>query len=137
VTAVPAILLVEDELANRALVGAILSRSRDPRVGEVELLEADTLRAAREVLATRRLDLVLLDIRLPDGSGLELIDEIAALPAAERPRIVIMSASVLPQERETFLASGADTFLGKPCRPVDLIETIGGLLASPTAMATG
>ncbi len=124
----PRILLVEDELANRALVSATLARARDQRLDGAELIEAETLGSARAALARDAIDLVLLDIRLPDGSGLELIDEITALPQADRPRIVIMSASVLPQERATFLASGADTFLGKPCRPVDLIETIGGLL---------
>ncbi|TMF36035.1 MAG: response regulator [Chloroflexi bacterium] len=132
------VLLVEDEPANRALVAATLSRSRDGRVGELELIEADTLRSARAVLATTPVDLVLLDIRLPDGSGLDLIDEIALRPAAKRPRIAIMSASVLPQERETFLASGADTFLGKPCRPIDLMDAIAGLLgASAPSIAGG
>jgi CheY-like chemotaxis protein len=106
-------------------------------VGELELIEADTLRSARAVLATTAVDLVLLDVRLPDGSGLDLIDEIALRPPEGRPRIAIMSASVLPQERETFLASGADTFLGKPCRPVDLIDTIAGLLGAPAPSIAG
>ena len=122
------ILLVEDEPANRALVAAILSRA-DGRLGQVEMVEADALRSARELLASRVVDLVLLDVRLPDGSGLDLVDEIATLPAERRPRIVIMSASVLPHEREAALRSGADSFLGKPCRPTDLIETIAGLFA--------
>jgi CheY-like chemotaxis protein len=122
------ILLVEDEPANRALVAAILSRA-DGRLGQVEMVEADTLQSAREALASRVVDLVLLDVRLPDGSGLDLVDEIAALPAERRPRIVIMSASVLPHEREAALRSGADSFLGKPCRPTDLIETIAALFA--------
>jgi CheY-like chemotaxis protein len=120
------VLLVEDEPANRALVAAILSRS--DRLGSVQMLESGTLRSARETLDTKAIDLVLLDVRLPDGSGLDLVDEIAALPADRRPRIVIMSASVLPHEREAALASGANAFLGKPCRPADLVETIASLL---------
>ena len=122
----PVILLVEDEPANRALVAATLSRS--DRLGSVQMLESGTLRSARENLDTKAIDLVLLDVRLPDGSGLDLVDEIAALPAGRRPRIVIMSASVLPHEREAALASGANAFLGKPCRPADLVETIASLL---------
>jgi CheY-like chemotaxis protein len=120
------VLLVEDEPANRALVAAILSRS--DRLGSVQMLESGTLRSARENLDSKAIDLVLLDVRLPDGSGLDLVDEIAALPADRRPRIVIMSASVLPHEREAALASGANAFLGKPCRPADLVETIASLL---------
>jgi CheY-like chemotaxis protein len=120
------VLLVEDEPANRALVAAILSRS--DRLGSVQMLESGTLRSARDNLDSKAIDLVLLDVRLPDGSGLDLVDEIAALPADRRPRIVIMSASVLPHEREAALASGANAFLGKPCRPADLVETIASLL---------
>jgi len=124
----PRILLVEDEVANRALVSATLARARDERIVGARLIETDTLQSARAALAADSVDLVLLDVRLPDGSGLDLMDDIAVRPERERPLIVIMSASVLPHEQATFLAAGADRFLGKPCRPVDLIETIGGLL---------
>ena len=128
------ILLRRGRAANRALVAAILSRA-DGRLGQVEMVEADTMQSARDVLASRVVDLVLLDVRLPDGSGLDLVDEIAALPAERRPRIVIMSASVLPNEREAALRSGADSFLGKPCRPSELIETIAGFFAGrPTGL---
>ena len=126
------ILLVEDEPANRALVAASLSRS-DGRLGPIEMLESDTLGSARANLDAMAVDLVLLDVRLPDGSGLDLVPEIAALPAGRRPRIVIMSASVLPHEREAALRSGADAFLPKPCRPADLVETVAAMLAPDTA----
>ena len=115
------VLIVDDDEGMRDTLTAILKR-------EFRVLKVMSGEAALPVLNRENVDLVLLDVRLPDGSGLDLVDEIAALPADRRPRIVIMSASVLPHEREAALASGANAFLGKPCRPADLVETIASLL---------
>ena len=121
------LLVVEDEPANRALLRAVLGRSRDDRLGRPELLEAGTIADARRILAESAVDLVLLDVRLPDGSGLELAAELRER-GASRPRVVILSASVLPSERGAAVASGADAFLGKPYAPRELVETIVDLL---------
>lgn len=126
------ILVVEDESMNRALLRAVLSRAADPRFKGATLLEADRLSTAREVMADGGVDVILLDVRLPDGSGLDLARELAAMPADERPRIVILSASVLPMERAAAIEVGADAFLGKPYRPTELIELLERL-----APATG
>src|SRR5437762_10668649 len=70
------ILLVEDEGPNRALARAVLARSMDPRVAGIVLLEAPNLARAREILDSQHVDLVLLDVRLPDGDGLALAAEL-------------------------------------------------------------
>ena len=119
----PRVLLVEDEPANRALVRAILGRARDPRLPGVELHEAPTIAAARAILADQPVDVVLLDVRLPDGNGLDLAAEMRA--AGNPARVVIVSASVLPLERAHALASGADGFLGKPFGASELIDILG------------
>ena len=120
------LLLVEDEQANRALIRAILSRARQPELAGHVLHEAATIGEARAVLATEPIDVILLDVRLPDGSGLDLAAEVRA---SERPavRIVIVSASVLPAERSRAVDSGADAFLGKPFGATDLIDTLVAL----------
>jgi CheY-like chemotaxis protein len=121
------ILLVEDEEPNRALLRAVLARHAGDRLQGVVLLEAPDLATAREALATRRIDLVLLDVRLPDGSGLSLIpDEADRTP--DSPQFVVLSASVLPAERATALASGAAGFLAKPYRPSELVDAVVDLL---------
>ena len=63
-----------------------------------------------------------MDVRLPDGSGLDLVREIKA----DRPDlgVVVMSASVLPEEREHAMHSGCDAFLGKPYVAADLTAAI-------------
>lgn len=121
------VLLVEDEAPNRALLRAVLARASDDRLGGVVLVEAVDLASARAVLAARHVDLVLLDVRLPDGNGLSLIPE-QAERGADSPSFVVLSASVLPTERAAALASGAAGFLAKPYRPVELIDMVAELL---------
>jgi CheY-like chemotaxis protein len=120
------ILLVEDEAANRALIRAILSRARQPELAGHVLHEAATIGEARAILATEAIDLILLDVRLPDGSGLDLAAEVRA-SARPAVRIVIISASVLPAERSRAVESGADAFLGKPFGATDLVDVLVGL----------
>ncbi|MGH2466068.1 MAG: response regulator, partial [Candidatus Limnocylindrales bacterium] len=65
-----------------------------------------------------------LDIRLPDGSGLDLARDVAKMASSERPKIVVMSASVLPTERAAALDAGGDVFMPKPFRPAELVELL-------------
>jgi len=115
------ILLVEDEAANRALVRAIIERAGD-ELGSVALDVVATIADARAVLAAELVDVVLVDVRLPDGSGLDLATELRARP--DPPQIGVLSASVLPAEQATALAAGADAFLGKPFGAADLIHLV-------------
>jgi two-component system, OmpR family, KDP operon response regulator KdpE len=134
--AAPAVLLlIEDEAPNRALLRAILGRTTDPRLRGATVIEAPDLATAREVLARQPVTLVLLDVRLPDGNGLTLARELRSRPPQDRPRVLILSASVLPTERESALIAGADGFLGKPYHPADLVAWLLQLIDAgpPTA----
>ena len=126
------VLLVEDEPANRALVRAILARADRDELAEVVLHEAGTIAEARSILAAETVDVVLLDIRLPDGNGLDLAADLRAR-AVEAPRIVVLSASVLPTERSMALAAGADDFLGKPFSSLDLVSLLRAVAAPADA----
>jgi CheY-like chemotaxis protein len=124
------ILVVEDEAANRVLLRAILQRAEDEIVRSATVVEATDLASARAVVAGRAVDLVLLDVRLPDGSGLSLAEELRARDGIDRPRVIVLSASVLPEEREAALASGADLFFSKPYPAATLSEAIRGVLVT-------
>jgi two-component system KDP operon response regulator KdpE len=126
------VLVVEDEEPNRALLRAVLSRARDERLRGLVLLEAADLETARATLESNRVDLVLLDVRLPDGNGLSLIWD-SADREGSTPEFFVLSASVLPDERATALATGASGFLAKPYRPADLIEAVASVLGTRTA----
>jgi DNA-binding response OmpR family regulator len=127
-TDLPRILVVEDQLTNRLLLRAVFARATDPTLKGATLLEAETVGAARAILERERVDLILLDVRLPDGSGLDLAGELRDR-GDKRPRIIILSASVLEMERTAALDAGGDAFMGKPFRPVELLELIADLLA--------
>jgi CheY-like chemotaxis protein len=122
-------LLLEDEAVNRSLVRAVLSRAPEVDLRSAHLVEATTIAEAREVLARDRIDVALLDIRVPDGSGLELARELSAASPETRPRIVVVSASVMGPEREAAIAAGGDVFLAKPYRPGELLDALRRVLA--------
>jgi two-component system, OmpR family, KDP operon response regulator KdpE len=124
---VSTILLVEDEELNRTLVKAVLARAEIQAVRDAEVLDAATLAAAREKLADEDVDLILLDMNLPDGNGLTLARELAAGAASGgrgRPAVVAVTASVLPQDRAAALAAGCDDFLDKPYAAADLVAVV-------------
>jgi CheY-like chemotaxis protein len=117
------ILHVEDEEPNRALLRAVFDRTSVEIVRDATLLEAADLETARRLLDREPVDLVLLDVRLPDGNGLDLARTLRD-GGPPRPVVIVMSASVLPSERDTAIMAGADYFLAKPYVPATLIELI-------------
>lgn len=85
----PRVLHVEDEADVHKVVGAMLSEY-------CEMTWTTTLSASREVLEQETFDLVLLDIGLPDGSGLDLLEVIER--RLHPPRVVIFSAQDVSRE---------------------------------------
>jgi CheY-like chemotaxis protein len=121
------ILLVEDNEMNRALVRAILARTAEPRLRGTELVEAENLAAAQAALGRGGYDVILLDVHLPDGSGLTIAQEVSAWPDG-RPPIVALTAAALPREQAAALDAGCDSFLAKPYTSSELIDAIVKLL---------
>jgi len=123
------ILLVEDEELNRTLVKAVLSRSTEPAVREAEVVDATSLAAARGRLAAEQIDLILLDMNLPDGNGLTLARELSEA-GGPKPTVVAVTASVLPQDRAAAIEAGCDDFLDKPYAAADLVATVARHLSA-------
>jgi two-component system KDP operon response regulator KdpE len=124
---VSTILLVEDEELNRTLVKAVLSRAQISSVRDAEILDAGSIAMARERLGASDVDLILLDMNLPDGNGLTLARELASggMPAGRvKPVVVAVTASVLPQDRAAALDAGCDGFLDKPYAAAELIAVV-------------
>ncbi|WP_433611676.1 response regulator [Dactylosporangium sp. CA-139114] len=120
------VLLVEDEELNRVLVRAILARAGAAAVRDADLLEAGSIADARAALAAHDVDLVLLDVNLPDGNGLTLAAEMQAEPG--RPTVIALTASVLPHERAAAMDAGCDAFLDKPYAAADLVTLLANHL---------
>ena len=114
-----AAIVVEDEPQIRRFVRAALE-SEGWRV-----TEAATLKQGLTEAATRRPDLVVLDLALPDGDGIELVRSMRAWSGSP---ILVLSARGAEQDKIEALDSGADDYLTKPFG-------IGELLARVRALA--
>jgi two-component system cell cycle response regulator DivK len=104
----PVILVVDDDPVSRKLAAISL------RGLNYEIIEACDPDEALKLAQDRRPAVVLLDLRLPKMGGLELAQRIREAPGGEAVRIAIVTASVMPEERERALAAGCDLFLSKP-----------------------
>jgi len=78
-----------------------------------ESVTCGTLAEARAHLDRERFALVILDVRLPDGDGIELLREIRASPATD-PALMLLSAETEVSDRIRGLSTGADEYVGKP-----------------------
>ena len=112
------VLLVEDDAADRALF------KRAVRGAPVDLLvtEASTLCAARGCLQSTQFDVQVVDLRLPDGNGLDLIE--VAGPNGRLVPCVILTGSADPEFGFTALERGAQDYVQKGEPSHDLVRAI-------------
>ena len=117
------ILALDDDPVNRSLIRAIVSRASDVSIRGATLHEATNLAEARSILGREAIDILLLDVHLPDGLGLDLAAEIRH-DGRIGPAILALTASVLPADQQAALDAGCDAFLAKPYAASALIATI-------------
>lgn len=113
------ILVVEDDLR----VARVVAEALRAEGHEVETVH--TLRAARLRLDDDPSDLLILDIGLPDGSGLDFCAEVRR--TRDMP-VIIVSAAGSPEERVAGFDAGADDYLGKPLYLTELAVRVAALL---------
>jgi PAS domain S-box-containing protein len=123
------VLMAEDLASNRMLVQTVLGRA-GLRADEVEdgheALEA-VVRAARE---GRPYDVVFMDVQMPVMDGLEATRRIrAALPPAQQPRIIAVTAAVLAADFELCMQAGMDLYISKPFVPRRFLKALAQVVA--------
>lgn len=92
------------------------------------------LQQARESLAARRPELLILDVGLPDGNGLDLCRELRAGSGAQsRLPLIVLSARSEEFDRVLGLELGADDYLAKPFSPRELVARVRALLRRAAA----
>lgn len=97
------ILLLEDDTA----LGRGIQLALQGQEAQVTLM--NTLAQAREALGQGRFDLLLLDVNLPDGSGLELLKKVRG-----QVPVILLTANDLETDIVTGLESGAEDYITKP-----------------------
>ena len=110
------ILIVDDEENARRNIGEFLATKG------YEVIGVPTLREARENLQKGICDVILLDVRLPDGFGPNLLYEAAALPI--RPPIILITAFGDIEMAVEAMKNGAHDFLTKPIEFEQLEKSI-------------
>ncbi len=118
------VLVVEDDSAAMRLVAMIL------RMADYQVWPTTSLAEARARLAADVPALVLLDVRLGDGDGLTLVQEIRASPRLRDTPVVVLSADTTPEDRRRATVAGCDDFLAKPASPGVIIASIHRLAGS-------
>ncbi|MBN9506915.1 MAG: response regulator transcription factor [Altererythrobacter sp.] len=124
------VLLVEDNIELREMIAAHL----DGCGITVDALA--TAEEASEALSLATYDILLLDLGLPDGDGLDLIGCIAARPDFHLPIIVITARDALSSRIEG-LNAGADDYLVKPFDLAELQARIHAVLRRPGERKSG
>jgi two-component system KDP operon response regulator KdpE len=116
---VPVIVLVEDDPQIRRFV-------RQALTGEGCVVhEADSVARGLTEAATRRPDLLILDLGLPDGDGLTLIHDLRSWSGVP---VLVLSARSGESDKVLALDSGADDYLSKPFGIAELLARVRALL---------
>ncbi len=112
------VLIADDIEDNRQLLAQLLAP-----VGFEIRLATNGAEAIREFEQWRP-HLILMDFRMPVMDGHEAIRRIRAKPRGEEPKIIAVTASALDENRLDLLAIGADDFISKPFREIELFQKI-------------
>lgn len=98
-------LLEDDETLGRGIAMALTG-------ADTSVVCRSSLFQAREALAEERFDLLILDVNLPDGSGLDLLRQVRAV--GDATPVILLTANDLELDEVTGLEAGADDYITKP-----------------------
>ena len=114
------ILVVEDDEDSARVLSALISRENH------SVASAPSLHAARRLLAMQPPDLVLLDLHLPDGNGMELLGDDSDL--LDDTEVVLMTGQASLETSIQALRLGAADYLVKPVNPAHLQGLLSRLI---------
>lgn len=114
-TATPTVIVVEDEAKIRRFVKLALEAE------QLEVFEAESVARGLIEVGTRRPDLVVLDLGLPDGDGIDLIRDVRTW--SDIP-IIVLSARTAEADKVAALDAGADDYLIKPFGAAELLARV-------------
>lgn len=122
----PTILIVDDDPALQKLVVALLERSGMMPYSAMSAKEAAQILRDGEDLP----DLMLLDLMLPEISGIEFLKQLRAKVQFQTMPVIILSALADPDQIREGLEAGANRYLTKPYLANNLVKTIGEVLTA-------
>jgi DNA-binding NarL/FixJ family response regulator len=127
------VVIADDQQLIRGGFRALLEAEADIDV----VGEAATGRAAVELTERMGPDVVLMDIRMPDGDGLWATREIVARPALAGVHVVVVTTFELDEYVTSAITAGASGFLVKDAEPVELIRAVRVAAAGDALLSPG
>lgn len=128
-TAMPSVLVIEDNVFMSRLYRSLFASL------SCRLLQASSVAEAMILLEEPSLALLIVDLRLPDGSGLAVIEAVRARPALREIPIVVISTRPRSAAEADVLRAGANHFLAKPVDVDELRMLAARLLSTASVIA--
>ena len=116
------VMIVEDEPDAAELFAEMM------RLNGYRVIKSYSSLPALGLIKQEKPDLILLDIMLPEISGLEILRSMRSNPDLASIPVVVVSARATPTDIQNGLAAGASTYLTKPVSYMDLINAVDGLI---------
>lgn len=121
-TARPAVLIIDDSLTVRMDLKDAFAAAG------FEAIPCGTAREARETLSSRPIDLIVLDVILPDADGIDLLKEWRAGTTAAAIPVLLLSTEAEVKDRIRGLQTGANEYVGKPYDRSDVVARAHALI---------
>lgn len=112
------VLVVDDELSIRRMLGYVLSKT------QYNVLMACDAKEALEKLAEHPVNVILLDVAMPNMDGITLLQQLRMIPSYNALPVIMLTASTDELKRARALDAGADLFLNKFVKPSELVKMI-------------
>ncbi len=117
------VLIIEDEADAADLFAEMM------RVSGFRVLKTTKSAPAIAMMISEKPDVVILDIMMPETSGLDLLREMRVTPELEDIPVVVVSAKSMPVDIKTGMEAGASIYLTKPVGFLELKEAVEQSLA--------
>jgi two-component system chemotaxis response regulator CheY len=124
------VLIVEDSRAIRSMIRVSLEEA-----GGFFAVEAGNGFEALKTLPTRRFDLIITDINMPDINGLELIGYVKSNPAYQDIPLIIVSTEKSEEDKKRGIGLGASGYVVKPFRKEELMAMVTKVLEAAVRAA--
>ena len=116
------ICIIEDNSPNRKLFSMLIKKSG------YNVADFGTAKDSLDWLSTNSVDLILLDILLPDMNGPDVLVNIRKMEHLKETKVVAITGFTSAYDKEKFLTLGFDGFLAKPINTNTFIDEIEGYL---------
>lgn len=120
------VLIIEDEEDAAELFAEMM------RVSGFHVLKTTNSTPALAMMTAQRPDVVILDIMMPETSGLDILRQMRRTPELAGVPVVVVSAKSMPADIKNGMEAGASTYLTKPVGFLDLKEAVERAMGHPT-----